>query len=90
MRKVVVAVLVTLAALLFVLAGGLAWYAWESINNLWADYQDSPAWMYIGFGVSALLVAGVFAGFGAWILHRSLKLLRPNSDQGTLSQATQD
>jgi hypothetical protein len=79
MRKVGVAVLVTLAALLFVAAGALVLYAWASINNLWADYSDSPAWMYMGFGVSALLVAGIFAGFGAWILHRSRVLLRADS-----------
>jgi uncharacterized protein YneF (UPF0154 family) len=78
MRKVGVAVLITLAALLFVVAGGLVWYAWESINNLWADYSDSPTWMNLGFGVSALLVAGVFTGFGVWILHRSHRLLRAN------------
>jgi hypothetical protein len=79
MRKIGVAVLVTVAALLFIAAGALVWYAWASINNLWVDYQDSPAWMYMGFGVSALLVAGAFAGLGAWILHRSRVLLRANS-----------
>jgi len=71
-RKVGVAALFMVAALLFIAAGALVLYAWAVINNLWADYEDSPDWLYIGLGGSALLAASVFAGFGAWTSTTSL------------------
>lgn len=36
-----------LAAILFVVAGALLLSSWFALDNLWADYQDSPDSTYI-------------------------------------------
>lgn len=42
------------AALLACSAVGSAFPAYGALSNLWADYQDSPAWSYV-------LIGGFFA-----------------------------
>jgi hypothetical protein len=46
-------------ALLACVAVGSAFPAYGALSNLWADYQDSPAWVYVLFGgfFAALSVA---------------------------------
>jgi hypothetical protein len=56
------------AALLFMLAGAFVLLAWVALDNLWADYQDSPDSTYITVAAIELAIASGFAGLGAWIL----------------------
>jgi len=56
------------AALLFMVAGAFLLLAWGALDNLWADYKDSPDSTYIE--VAAILaVTGLgIAGLGAFVL----------------------
>jgi hypothetical protein len=46
------------AALLVVVAMGAAVLSWGALRNLFDDYQDSPTWTYLLFGLPWLVVAG--------------------------------
>lgn len=47
------------AAVLVVVAALAAAASWGPLRNLFADYQDSPWWVYVAFGVPCLLAAAV-------------------------------
>ena len=53
----------TLAFFLFVIAGGLVVLSYGALRYLWADYQDSPDYVYLGvaaieWGVATVAVVG--------------------------------
>jgi hypothetical protein len=56
------------AALLFMVAGALLVLAWTSLDNLWADYQDSPDSLYLESAALWAVAALVFALLGVWVL----------------------
>ncbi len=60
------------AALLACVAVASAFPAYGALSNLWADYQDSPAWVYVLFG-------GFFAALSAASLVCLALLLRRRS-----------
>lgn len=52
---------------LLALACVLNWMAWGALRNLFFEYQDSPAWVYIGLGAFWLtLAAGSVLG-AVWL-----------------------
>ena len=61
MRKVI-------AAFLFMVAGALLLLVWYALDNLWADYQDSPDSFYISAAAIEAATAVAFAALGAWML----------------------
>ena len=56
------------AALLFMVAGFFLVFAWTSLENLWAKYQDSPDSLYIESAAIWAAIALAFAGLGGWVL----------------------
>jgi hypothetical protein len=56
------------AAVLFALTGALLLLAWAALDNLWADYQDSPDSTYIEVAAIELGLALVCAAGGVWAL----------------------
>jgi hypothetical protein len=55
------------AGLLFVLGLAFALASWGPLQNLFSDYQDSPTWVYLEYGLPLLalgvgcMVAGVLS-----------------------------
>ena len=58
------------AVALIVIAVGCAVISWGALQNLFADYRDSPSWTYLLFGIPWLVLASA-AIVGA------IRLLRP-------------
>ncbi len=58
------------AGALIVAAVGCAAMSWGALQNLFADYQDSPIWVYLLFGMPWLVLA-----CGAVVA--AIRLLRP-------------
>jgi hypothetical protein len=56
------------AAVLFALTGALLLLAWAALDNLWADYQDTPDSTYIDVAAIELGLALVCAAGGVWAL----------------------
>ena len=56
------------AALLFMVAGAFVVFAWLALDNLWADYKDSPDSLYIELAAIWAAIALAFAGLGTWVL----------------------
>lgn len=59
-----------LAAVLFALAGALILLAFLALENLWADYQDSPDSTYIEVAALELGLAALAGGGGFLALRR--------------------
>jgi hypothetical protein len=56
------------AAVLFIGAGALLLLSWSALDNLWADYKDSPDSLYIEVAAIWAAIALAFAGVGGWML----------------------
>jgi hypothetical protein len=56
------------AALLFMMAGAFLLLAWFALENLWAEYQDSPDALYLSVAAIEIVGALGFAGLGGWML----------------------
>jgi hypothetical protein len=60
------------AALLACVAVASAFPAYGALSNLWADYQDSPAWVYVLFGGPfAVLSVAALVGLALLLRRRS-------------------
>jgi hypothetical protein len=60
------------AAFLACVAVAFAFPAYGALSNLWADYQDSPAWVYVLFGgVSAVVSVASLVGVALLLRRRS-------------------
>jgi hypothetical protein len=60
------------AALLACVAVPSVFPAYGALSNLWADYQDSPAWVYVIFGgFFAVLSAASLVGVALLLRRRS-------------------
>ena len=59
-----------LAALLFGIAGALVLLSYFALENLWADYQDSPDSFYITVAGIEIAIAAAAAAGGFWTLRR--------------------
>ena len=42
--------------------------SWSALENLWADYKDSPDALYIEVAAIWAAIALAFAGVGGWML----------------------
>ena len=49
------------AAVLIVIAVSATLLSWGPLRNVFADYQDSPLWVYLLFGLSWLAIACIAA-----------------------------
>lgn len=59
-------------ALLSCVAVASVFPAYGALRNLWADYQDSPAWVYVNFGgFFAVIAAASLAGVVFLLRRRS-------------------
>jgi membrane protein YdbS with pleckstrin-like domain len=56
--------------LLLIVAAVFAVVSIESLSKLWVSYQDSPWWIYVGYGTLAALAAIVCLGIGMRSLRR--------------------
>jgi hypothetical protein len=56
--------------LLLVVASAFALVSIESLSKLWASYQDSPWWIYVGYGTLAAVAAIVCLRVGLRSLRR--------------------
>ena len=63
MRFVLAAILIAVAVCATVLS-------WGPLRNVFADYQDSPLWVYLLFGFSWLALACVAAAGAVVLLRR--------------------
>lgn len=60
------------AVLLACVAVASVFPAYGALSNLWADYQDSPAWVYVIFGgFFAVLSAASLVGVALLLRRRS-------------------
>jgi RsiW-degrading membrane proteinase PrsW (M82 family) len=57
------------AIALLVLAVGCAVLAYAALKNLWADYQDSPTYVYV-------VIGGVWCVLGMFLIGVAIRLLR--------------
>jgi succinate dehydrogenase hydrophobic anchor subunit len=60
---------VVFAAVLIVVAVSATLLSWGPLRNVFADYQDSPLWVYLLFGLFWLAIA-CGAAAGAFLLLR--------------------
>ena len=58
------------AAVLIVIAVSATLLSWGPLRNVFADYQDSPLWVYLLFGLSWLAIACIAAAGAVFLLRR--------------------
>ena len=58
------------AAVLIVIAVCATMLSWGALRNVFADYQDSPLWVYLLFGVPWLALACVSFAGAVFLLRR--------------------
>ena len=56
------------AAVMFVVAAVLVYFAVGALQNLWSGYMDSPASTYIAVGGLDLLGAAAATAVGVWLV----------------------
>jgi hypothetical protein len=49
-------------------AGAFLLMGWSALDNLWADYKDSPDSTYIQAAAVCAAIAVAFTGLGGWML----------------------
>jgi len=67
-------VLKLLAAIMFLTAALLLYFALGALSNLWADYRDSPVLTYVGIGGLELIAAAGATLVGLWFLREDERL----------------
>ncbi|MCA1680673.1 MAG: hypothetical protein LC777_17860 [Actinobacteria bacterium] len=58
------------AALLLILAAPWVVVAWGPLENLFAEYQDSPDSTYLLFGLPPAIAGAAFLAAAGWVLYR--------------------
>jgi hypothetical protein len=58
------------AVVLLMLGSALAVASWGPLGNLFSDEQDSPAWMYVAYGLPPLALGVLCIAIAArWLRH---------------------
>ena len=60
----------SLAMCLVVVGCVLAYLSYGPLHNLWSEYQDSPFWVYLTFGLPLLAGAAASWWFACTLLRR--------------------